>query len=1467
MPVNINLCPLPASGESFLNAFLSDVLADLGYATDATMPPEEDRPRYQLKRPGMFTIDASVSNPGTGWVFLYRDLRDMAPLLAGGMIKIGEPTVPAGYRMEDAIEMVISHNLRIVVPPLISLLKECRGFSIHYEDLVADVQGTLLKALRHFGLAIDSSLIAKAIGRHHQKLQALLDEAQRPGIYRQYFDVQTSNLFRIFLGKEQLALGYHMDDLPAPPTPLAKGLSFFAKRRRPYYISAQDYRHSSAGIRCLHYLCHALNQLGEEAYIVNATSFNHRLHTPQLTSEIVHKHYLAGKHPIVVYPEVVEGNPLHIPSVARWLLNRPGHIGGTMDFNPSEEIFYFARWCLPAGMNGKILNFPSVDGEIFNNKNNSQDQSRSGVYYYANKYYASGGQLVPGITGEAISLGLEISLSPEDIAEILRTAEVLYCYELTSLIPEALSCGCPVLIVPSDYWTDHGDPGVFLNPGIELACSPNALAIAKAEVSLYRNFTPEQFNYYWWQVDRFIQTTQELTLPKKSPLKDFHSKDVIMEFWLIPREERVKKSSTFNAFYEQIIPAETAGSSAKPKNTSNTFNPLSNLTWLNKRKIFDQSCITASHNIAANWHSTPSICLFIRLAESEIPKLADTLDSLEHQLYANWTLDVFSTMLAPEAVRESSVLSWHTIKSLEDGVATIETIGAEAGHDWIIELPPGAILDPLYLWRLAEEINRHPDIKSFFVDDYILDEDGICTQLRLKPGVNIERLRSMDLAGPICVQQEAWIATRETRRSNGSPWFSKLLVIADKFGWASIKHIPDALITYQETFPTDPKACLMALLEDMQRKGNIGEIVPVSGKSWNIRYPLSATPMITIAILSRGQIDLLSRCLDSIIEKTSYLHLEILISLTNEENDPDLDAWLIARQKIQPCIIRSVKSSTSGNNASRCNAAVTNSPHDFVLFIKEEAVIIQEKWLEELLRTCLQRGIAAVSPCLIRPGSSLIENAGYELGLTGHIGSPYQGEAKLGDHGYLDGLRVARDVSALPSACMLVRKAAYLQAGGMDEIELGDYLACTDLCLKLRRNNQRLIFQPLATVVYEESIQFDIAGDITLKSHAMLDEAKALETFSKRWLSYAGGDPFFNPNLSLNQKTPTPENDYRAQWQYLPSNSPRFLARPLPNAQGIFRITSPLGALCKQGQASECIWPMEEDGRELSAPELLRLSPDSVIVQHYLNDKHLAALQAWNTAPSRPFVVYALDDLVSNLAKSNPFLKNVPANSRTRLKYALERCDRLVTSTNFLAETYQHFCTDIRIVPNRLEQEIWLPLKSRKQTSAKPRIGWAGGTTHQGDLALLKEVIEQTRGEADWIFFGMCPNEIRPLLVEYHPFTQFADYPAGLAALNLDIAVAPLAQLPFNQGKSNLRLLEYGILGIPVVCTDIDPYHNSPACRVTNTPEAWIEALRERIYDIEGRELEGAAMRKWVQQDFLLENHLEEWLSAHLGPN
>jgi hypothetical protein len=105
-------------------------------------------------------------------------------------------------------------------------------------------------------------------------------------------------------------------------------INFFGSSRSPYYIFAPDYRQSSAGIRVLHYLCHALNELGEEAYLANARVAHPDLRTPMLSKETMRAHFLSSRTPIAIYPEVVKGNPLDTPIVARWLLNKPGHLGG-----------------------------------------------------------------------------------------------------------------------------------------------------------------------------------------------------------------------------------------------------------------------------------------------------------------------------------------------------------------------------------------------------------------------------------------------------------------------------------------------------------------------------------------------------------------------------------------------------------------------------------------------------------------------------------------------------------------------------------------------------------------------------------------------------------------------------------------------------------------------------------------------------------------------------------------------------------------------------------------------------------------------------------------------------------------------------------------------------------------------------------------------------------------------------------
>jgi len=94
--------------------------------------------------------------------------------------------------------------------------------------------------------------------------------------------------------------------------------------------------------------------------------------------------------------------------------------------------------------------------------------------------------------------------------------------------------------------------------------------------------------------------------------------------------------------------------------------------------------------------------------------------------------------------------------------------------------------------------------------------------------------------------------------------------------------------------------------------------------------------------------------------------------------------------------------------------------------------------------------------------------------------------------------------------------------------------------------------------------------------------------------------------------------------------------------------------------------------------------------------------------------------------------------------------------------------------------------------------------------------------------------------------------------------VAPLEQHPFNEAKSNLRLLEYGAMGWPVICSDVYPYRNAPVKRVTDDTQAWITALRDRIHDLDATGVEGDALRHWVLGNYLLEDHLEEWRAAFL---
>ena len=85
-------------------------------------------------------------------------------------------------------------------------------------------------------------------------------------------------------------------------------------------IFSPDYTHLHSGVRCLHLLCDRMNQLGVSAAVTSRV-IHSRLQTPQVDpTELAAKPSILDRS-ILIYPEIVAGNPLGARNVVRNLLN------------------------------------------------------------------------------------------------------------------------------------------------------------------------------------------------------------------------------------------------------------------------------------------------------------------------------------------------------------------------------------------------------------------------------------------------------------------------------------------------------------------------------------------------------------------------------------------------------------------------------------------------------------------------------------------------------------------------------------------------------------------------------------------------------------------------------------------------------------------------------------------------------------------------------------------------------------------------------------------------------------------------------------------------------------------------------------------------------------------------------------------------------------------------------------------
>lgn len=864
----------------------------------------------------------------------------------------------------------------------------------------------------------------------------------------------------------------------------------------------------------------------------------------------------------------------------------------------------------------------------------------------------------------------------------------------------------------------------------------------------------------------------------------------------------------------------------------------------------------------ARWTRAPLVHLGLQLLPGREALLSETLFSLRNLHYPHWRLSVvaFDPVTLPPALASLQASGHLEIKVLgdDDSLDVLNQRLGEGDADWVGQIWPGDRLSEDSLFTL---VHRALGAKSPVV--VYCDEDELTTGDRrrdhplMKPDFNEDLLLAYNYVGQFFLtRRTAFVEVGGYQpQHEGAEEYGLLLALLGRFGAAACVHADELLYTrHQEGRQSHLSGSeLGALSTDIVRAHLAvhcpgAEVIRDADKPLSrIRYPLTRTPKVSVVIAVDTVPDNWDATLVAVFERNSYPAFELIV-VSREGDDETAGNFIDAASRRNARIVRCPRSAP---RPAMINAGAAAAEGEYLLLLDAGIEAEDPAWLGNLVRHALRGGVGIVGAKILAPDHSIL-HAGVVLGIGNQPAAhPFVGQAAK-DPGYMLRAITTQEVSAVTGACMLVGRALFRQVDGLDHGRFATTYYDVDLCLRVGKTGARVIFA-------EDAVVFSGTG----KSAPLNPDAIAADaaTLYARWGDLIGADRAYNKNLSISAEAFALETNPAARRSRSWQPRPRVLAFPIDHAGcGEYRIKAPARQLARSGIV-DARWTEVI----LGPSDMLRADAESYVFQRHETENHHEFIRRCATH-TRAFRVLEMDDFAHGFRDGRRDNRTGDYEPLARgFAKAASLCDRLVVSSQPLAEEYGHLASDILVVPNYIEDAKWGVLQPRRRQGRKPRVGWAGGSSHFGDLLLLEDVVKILAPEVEWVFLGICPESIRPWIHEHHDGVPIDGYPMKLASLDLDLALAPLEYCRFNECKTPLRLLEYGILGYPVVCTDIVTFAGDfPVDRVPNETDAWVEAIRTRIADRDELARSGDRMRQHIRAHWLLENNLDRWMAAWL---
>jgi glycosyltransferase involved in cell wall biosynthesis len=222
------------------------------------------------------------------------------------------------------------------------------------------------------------------------------------------------------------------------------------------------------------------------------------------------------------------------------------------------------------------------------------------------------------------------------------------------------------------------------------------------------------------------------------------------------------------------------------------------------------------------------------------------------------------------------------------------------------------------------------------------------------------------------------------------------------------------------------------------------------------------------------------------------------------------------------------------------------------------------------------------------------------------------------------------------------------------------------------------------------------------------------------------------------------------------------------------------------------------------------------------------------------------DDFFSQEARARLARAEYDPDRLASVERVVRGADAVVTSTEPLRAVLAASGVDAVVVPNAVQAGMWDVGPVRPDPSGPRRVLYMGSATHGDDLALLGpvfdgleddagrpvrlEVVGVTDTDATWFDRLPLPDGA----THYPEFVAFL----RASAHRWSAGVAPLTGDRFNDAKSDLKFLEYTMLGLPFVASDRPSYagvDEHGGLLASDDPESWRRALRTAFREADER--------------------------------